>query len=100
MKTFEGKAIIITGAAMGLGLAAAKELASRGANLALVDYNEKSLTEAKNEISKEFSNTKTVTVVADVSKEEAVKNYADETVKAFGRIDGLYNNAGIEGRQA
>ena len=100
MKTFEGKAIIITGAAMGLGLAAAKELASRSANLTLVDYNEKSLTEAKNEISKEFSNTKIVTVVADVSKEEAVKNYADETVKAFGRIDGLYNNAGIEGRQA
>ena len=41
MKNFENKAIIITGAAMGLGLAAAKELASRGANLTLVDYNEK-----------------------------------------------------------
>ena len=48
MKNFENKAIIITGAAMGLGLAAAKELASRGANLTLVDYNEKSLLEAKN----------------------------------------------------
>jgi NAD(P)-dependent dehydrogenase (short-subunit alcohol dehydrogenase family) len=39
-------------------------------------------------------------VTADVSNEGAVKNYVDETVKAFGRIDGLYNNAGIEGRQA
>lgn len=100
MKNLENKAIIITGAAMGLGLAAAKELASRAANLALVDYNEKSLLDAKAELNKEFPGAKIITVVADVSKEEAVKNYVDETVKAFGRIDGLYNNAGIEGKQA
>ena len=100
MKNFENKAIIITGAAMGLGLAAAKELASRGANLTLVDYNEKSLLEAKNEISKQYPGSNIITVVADVSDEDAVKNYVEETVKVFGRIDGLYNNAGIEGRQA
>lgn len=100
MKNFENKTIIITGAAMGLGLAAAKELAARGANLALVDYNEKSLNDAKGEIANDFPDVKIITVVADVSNEEAVKNYVDETVKAFNRIDGLYNNAGIEGRQA
>ena len=100
MKNFENKTIIITGAAMGLGLAAAKELAAQGANLALVDYNEKSLNDAKAEIANDFPDVKIITVVADVSNEEAVKNYVDETVKAFNRIDGLYNNAGIEGRQA
>ena len=100
MKSLENKVIIITGAAMGLGLAAAKELASKGANLMLVDYNDKSLENAKQEISKQFPNVKIITVAADVSNEDAVKNYVDETVKAFGRIDGLYNNAGIEGRQA
>jgi len=100
MKNFENKTVIITGAAMGLGLAAAKELAAQGANLALVDYNEKSLSDAKSEIASDFPGAKIITVVADVSNEEAVKNYVDETVKAFGRIDGLYNNAGIEGRQA
>lgn len=100
MKAFENKVIIITGAAMGLGLAAAKELASRGASLMLVDYNEKVLSEAKDEINKEFPAAKIITVVADVSSEEAVKNYVETTVKEFGRIDGLYNNAGIEGRQA
>jgi len=100
MKNLENKVIIITGAAMGLGLAAAKELASQGAHLTLVDYNEKSLLQAQEEISKQFPSAKIVTVIADVSKEEEVKNYVDETLKAFGRIDGLYNNAGIEGRQA
>lgn len=85
---------------MGLGLAAAKELASKGANLVLVDYNDKALEDAKSEISAAFSDIKIITIMADVSKEEAVKNYVDEAVKVFGRIDGLYNNAGIEGKQA
>lgn len=96
----KNKVIIITGAGMGLGYAAAKELAAKGANLVLVDYNEKSLLDAKAEISAAFPDVKIITVVADVSKEDAVKNYVDEAVKAFGRIDGLYNNAGIEGKQA
>ncbi len=96
----KNKVIIITGAGMGLGYAAAKELASKGANLVLVDYNEKGLADAKAALSKAFPDVKIITVVADVSKEEAVKNYVDEAVKAFGRIDGLYNNAGIEGKQA
>ena len=100
MKSLENRVVIITGAAMGLGLAAAKELASQGALLALVDNNEKSLLQAKAEISKQFPASKIVTVIADVSKENEVKNYVEETLKAFGRIDGLYNNAGIEGRQA
>jgi NAD(P)-dependent dehydrogenase (short-subunit alcohol dehydrogenase family) len=96
----KNKVIIITGAGMGLGYATAKELASRGANLVLVDYNEQSLSDAKAEISKEFPGASVITITADVSNEEAVKNYVDEAIKAFGRIDGLYNNAGIEGKQA
>lgn len=100
MENSENKVVIITGAAMGLGLAAAIELASKGVDLTLVDYNEKSLAEAKAEINKQFPTVKIHTVVADVSNEEAVKNYVNETVSIFGRIDGLYNNAGIEGKQA
>jgi NAD(P)-dependent dehydrogenase (short-subunit alcohol dehydrogenase family) len=100
MKKFENKTFIITGAAMGLGFAAATELASGGANLTLVDYNKEGLDQAKQEINKEFPNSKIINVVADVSNEDAVKNYVSDTMNAFHRIDGLYNNAGIEGRQA
>jgi NAD(P)-dependent dehydrogenase (short-subunit alcohol dehydrogenase family) len=98
--SLKNRSIIITGAAMGLGLATAKELAAQGANLTLVDFNEKSLLEARNELEKEFPLVKILTVVGDASKEADVKKYVDATVKEFGAIDGLYNNAGIEGKQA
>lgn len=100
MKRLEGKIIAITGAGMGLGLATAKEAAKQGAALSLVDYNENALAEAKQALEKEYPDVKVITIVADVSSEDAVKSYVDETVKAFGRIDGFYNNAGIEGKQA
>lgn len=100
MKQLENKVILITGAGMGLGLATAIEAASQGAQLSLVDYNEKALDEARQSILEQFPETKVFTVVADVSNEQAVKNYVNETLRAFSRIDGLYNNAGIEGKQA
>ncbi|WP_312075462.1 SDR family NAD(P)-dependent oxidoreductase [Chryseobacterium sp.] len=100
MSNFKGKAVIVTGAAMGLGLAAAEALASKGADLALADYNGEALEKAKSELNSKYPESKIITVTADVSVEENVKNYVDETVKAFGKVDGLYNNAGIEGKQA
>ncbi|KGO86711.1 oxidoreductase [Flavobacterium rivuli WB 3.3-2 = DSM 21788] len=100
MSTFQGKTVIVTGAAMGLGLAASKVLAQKGANLSIVDYNEEALVKAKEEINALAPDAKILTVVADVSDEAAVKNYVDKTVAEFGRIDGFYNNAGIEGKQA
>ncbi|TDE11259.1 glucose 1-dehydrogenase [Dyadobacter psychrotolerans] len=100
MSNLKDKTIIITGAAMGLGLAAAIECASRGANLALIDFNAESLEKAKASIKEQFPQIKLITTVADVSDESAVKAYVAQTLETFGRIDGFYNNAGIEGRQA
>lgn len=99
-KRLEGRVIIITGAAMGLGQAVAMESAKEGAKLTLVDLNAEALDQAKQELLKKYPGTEVLTVTADVSDESAVKNYVDETVKAYGHIDGFYNNAGIEGKQA
>jgi len=99
MRTLKEKNVIITGAAMGLGLAAAKELASQGANLMLVDFNEASLQEAKAALLTAYPDLNLSTIVADVSDDEAVKDYVEQTVRIYGRIDGFYNNAGIEGGQ-
>jgi len=68
---------------MGLGLAAAEALASKGADLTLVDYNGEPLEKAKLELNSKYPESKIITVTADVSVEENVKNYVDETVKAF-----------------
>ncbi|WKL49696.1 glucose 1-dehydrogenase [Flavobacterium pectinovorum] len=100
MSIFKDKTIIITGAAMGLGLAASKAVAIKGANLSIVDYNAEALEKAKAEIQSVAPAAKIITIVADVSDEQAVKNYVDKTVEEFDRIDGFYNNAGIEGKQA
>lgn len=100
MKTLENKVVIITGGGMGLGLATAHEVAKKGGHLALVDYNAEALQDAKASLAKNYPDTKVLTITANVANEEEVKNYVNETVKTFGRIDGFYNNAGIEGKQA
>ncbi|ACT93070.1 glucose 1-dehydrogenase [Dyadobacter fermentans] len=100
MKRLENKVIVITGAAMGLGFATALEAARNGAALSIIDYNAESLEKAKAEIQSRYPDINVLASVADVSDETAVKKYVDDTVAEFGRIDGFYNNAGIEGRQA
>lgn len=96
----KNKVMVITGAAMGLGLATAEVLAKKGANLVLVDYNKESLTDAAKKLQEQYPYQKIITVVADVSDEAQVKNYVDTAVNELGTIDGFYNNAGIEGKQA
>lgn len=61
--------------------------------------NGEALKETEELIKKENSNAEVLTVTADVSDEEAVKNYVNKTVETFGKIDGFFNNVGIEGKQ-
>ena len=100
MSDMNGRVIVITGAAQGLGLATAIEAAKQGASLALVDLNAEALKKAEAAIHAVAPKAAVLLLATDVSKEEAVKKYVDDTVAKYGRIDGLYNNAGIEGRQA
>ncbi|MCA8830360.1 SDR family oxidoreductase [Hymenobacter pini] len=65
-----------------------------------MDYNEQSLQDAQQSIKQEYPEVEVLMVKADVSDEAAVKSYVEQAVSRFGRIDGFYNNAGIEGKQA
>lgn len=98
-KRFAEKSMIITGAGSGLGQAVAQRLAADGANLVLVDMNSDGLEATKQLIEQDASDVKVELVTADVTKEEDVKKYVDAAVSAFGKIDGFFNNAGIEGKQ-
>ncbi len=100
LKRFSNKAIMVTGAGSGLGRAVCVRLAQEGASLSLIDISRQALAETLAEVQAVNADTKTVLLAADVSREAEVKAYVDDTLQAFGRIDGLYNNAGVEGKQA
>jgi NADP-dependent 3-hydroxy acid dehydrogenase YdfG len=100
MGTFKDKVIIITGAAMGLGYATALEAAKNGVKLSLVDTMRASLNKAKDDILAVHAEAEILLSAAGVWDASAVKSYVDQTVKTYGRNDGFYNSAGIEGRQA
>lgn len=96
---FTGKVVLITGAASGLGRAAALAVAGEGARLALVDLDESGLAETSTAVSGVAPEAEVLRVTADVRSEDDVRRFVGETVHVFGRIDGFFNNAGIEGRQ-
>jgi len=95
----EGKVIMVTGAGTGLGQAAALRAAHEGARLALLDIDATALERSRTEIVSAVGSAEILTVTADVSDETQVRGYVEQAVEHFGRIDGLYNNAGIEGEQ-
>ncbi|GAA4790548.1 SDR family oxidoreductase [Olivibacter ginsenosidimutans] len=91
------KTIIITGASSGIGLALAKHLASKGANLVLGARKYISLCEIAEQLEKEYR-VRAVAVACDVSNEEDCKQLINQALLTFGRIDVLINNAGISMR--
>ena len=99
MNRFEDKVVLITGGGSGLGQATAIRLAKEGAKLSLVDLNEKGLEDTKQKVLEVAPNTEVLLITANVAKEEEVQNYVNQTVEKFGKIDGFFNNAGIEGKQ-
>lgn len=87
----KGKSIIITGASSGIGAATARLLAREGARLVIVARRKKRLEALKAELPK----AEIIVVEADVTDYEGLKRAADEAISAYGRIDVIYNNAGI-----
>lgn len=90
---FEGKVVIITGAAGGIGRATASLFAKKGATLVLVDINQEALDTLVESIAK--NGTEAISFAIDVSNEQQVQHVVQSTVRKLGNIDILVNNAGI-----
>ena len=97
--TLQDKSVIITGAGSGLGAAAAVSIARQGGKLTLVDMNADGLKATESAVKEAAPQAEVLLVTADVTDEQQVQDYVDQHVKAYGAIDGFFNNAGIEGKQ-
>lgn len=93
MKRLENKVAIITGGAGSIGKTTAGLFLQEGAKVWLVDMNEDALKKTVEELG--GKNVKYT--AADVTKSGDVQRYVNDAVKAFGKIDVFFNNAGIEG---
>jgi NAD(P)-dependent dehydrogenase (short-subunit alcohol dehydrogenase family) len=93
MDVFKDKIVIITGGASGIGRALGLELARRGSDVMLADINEGLLIETADEIKN--AGYKAQWAVVDVSVFDQVQKMVNEVAARHGRIDYLFNNAGI-----
>ncbi|GGF78232.1 glucose 1-dehydrogenase [Alteromonas lipolytica] len=91
---FSGKVALVTGAASGMGLAAAKAFAKAGASVMLADVNKEALSKALDDIVTDGG--KAEIFVCDVTNEDNVAALVKNTVDTFGDLDFAYNNAGIQ----
>ena len=94
MSRVEGKVAIVTGAASGLGLAAAQKLLEEGAKVMLADIN-REVMETMSDRLGQFSQSQFSTSIHDVTKEQSWIDIIDQTNSQFGKINILVNSAGI-----
>jgi NAD(P)-dependent dehydrogenase (short-subunit alcohol dehydrogenase family) len=93
MKSFANKVAAITGAGSGMGRELAYELAEAGAHLALSDINPGTLEETAAKV--RALGARVTTTELDVSNRNAVHSWADAVAKDFGRVNLVFNNAGV-----
>ncbi|MET3727724.1 3-hydroxybutyrate dehydrogenase [Fictibacillus halophilus] len=95
MRAFvEGKVVFITGAASGIGLQLAKAFAEQGAKVVISDLNDEKAKESAQLLVQD--GLEAIGLGCNVTKEEDITIALDETLKHFGRIDVLINNAGLQ----
>lgn len=92
--TFENKVALVTGAAMGIGLATAKAFAEAGAAVVMSDHDEQTLGKAVAVM--EAAGHRVLAIRCDVSDAAQVDAMIRRTVDTYGRLDAAFNNAGIQ----
>ena len=92
--SFAGKVAVVTGAASGIGRAAALAFAREVANVVVADVSEQGNQETARMI--EALGARALAVRCDVTRPEDVKAALDKGIEAFGRLDFAFNNAGVE----
>ena len=93
MYNFEGKVVIITGSARGIGFSIAETFAENGATSIILDLFQDNVDEAVKKITDK--GLKAIGYVADITDSELISNLFKEIFQKFGKIDILINNAGI-----
>lgn len=99
MSLLTNKVAIITGASTGIGRATAIEFAKEGAKIALADINIDAINETA-KLAKAAGASDVITISTNVTKYDDCENMVAQTVKAFGKLDIIFNNAGIAGDRA
>lgn len=94
MTNLKDKVAIITGGASGIGLATVKAFLDKGSKVVIADYNEEHGKIAEQELKSTY-NDNVVFIKVNVADEKQVENLVAETVKQFGKLDVIFNNAGI-----
>ncbi len=92
--SFAGKVAFVTGAANGIGRAAALAFAREGASVVVADVAEQGNQETARMI--EAAGGRALTVRCDVTRVEDMKRALDRTIETFGGLDAAFNNAGVE----
>ncbi len=95
MKDFSNKIAAITGAGSGMGRALAIQLAEAGCHLSLADRSATGLAETERIVRTLAPRVRVTTFVFDVANREAMQAFADETAAAHGRVNLIFNNAGV-----
>jgi acetoacetyl-CoA reductase len=95
MRTLENAVVVVTGASRGIGRAIAEEFGGAGANVVVNYFHQKEKAEEVVEHLLKQGAPAAVAIQADVSHPDEATRLIEETVKRFGRLDVLVNNAGI-----
>jgi len=93
MKEFKGKGAVVTGGASGIGFAFAQKALQEGMKVVIADIREAALKEAEQKL--KAGGGEVLAVLTDVTKPEQIEALAEKALAAYGKVNLLFNNAGV-----